>query len=133
MGVGFPSSTLMRQARSKAQAAKLATKKNGDIKMEQMTRRDCQRIRKLISRMAGTRNIRLPIDVDDNDTSAYPHMAGESWHYETRGGNRIHHPNAYAKTGWRNMVYVPGNKHVEVGARWLEHFTGTAFVILIGL
>ena len=31
---------------------------------------------------------------------------GLTFHYETRGGARIHHPSAYRKRGWSNCVYV---------------------------
>jgi hypothetical protein len=34
-----------------------------------------------------------------------PHLVGDSWHYETRGGRWIKYPSAYSKSGWSNMVY----------------------------
>lgn len=56
------------------------------------------------------------VDVDGFDA---PAVAGESWHYETKGGRRIHHPSAYSKNGWSNMVYIGSTKRIEVGRGWL--------------
>ena len=47
-----------------------------------------------------------------------PHSIGESWHYETRTGMRIHHPSAYAKRGWSNMIYCASSRRVIVGELW---------------
>lgn len=51
--------------------------------------------------------------------NAAPAIAGQSYHWETRGGRRVYHPSAYARTGWSNLVYVSSTLCVEVGAEWL--------------
>lgn len=49
-----------------------------------------------------------------------PKLVGESYHYRTRGGRRIHYPNAYSKKGWGNMMYVPSSLCIEVGEQYLK-------------
>ena len=58
-----------------------------------------------------------PVDVIDG--SLPPHLLGDEWHYETRGGQRIHYPSAYAKRGFSNMVYIHSSLRVVVGDQWL--------------
>lgn len=53
------------------------------------------------------------------DGADAPSLRGESFHWETRGGRRVYHPNAYAKRGWSNLVYVCSTYRVEVGREWL--------------
>lgn len=52
------------------------------------------------------------------DGSAAPKRIGQRWHYETKGGRYIYHPNAYAARGWSNMVYCHSTLCVVVGAEW---------------
>lgn len=49
-----------------------------------------------------------------------PYEAGESYHWRTRGGRVVHHPSAYAKSGWSNLVYEHSTIHIEVGIEWLR-------------
>ena len=58
-----------------------------------------------------------PIEVVDGDHA--PKVAGDEWHYETRGGQVIAHPAAYSKSGWSNMVYCSSTRRVTVGREWL--------------
>lgn len=57
------------------------------------------------------------VDVVAGDSA--PQLAGESYYWETRGGRRINHPGAYARSGWSNMSYVSSSLRVEVGSDWL--------------
>lgn len=52
--------------------------------------------------------------------SEEPHIEGMGSHYVTRGGRRIWHPTAYAKTGFGNMIYVASTRRIEVGADWIN-------------
>lgn len=45
-----------------------------------------------------------------------PRIAGESWHYRTRGGTLVHYPSAYARRGWSNLVYHASTLRVEIPA-----------------
>ena len=45
-----------------------------------------------------------------------PYVAGQSCGWETRGGQPIYHPSAYARVGWSSMVYVHSTRRIEVGA-----------------
>jgi hypothetical protein len=58
-----------------------------------------------------------PVKIFSNE-SFEPRWAGESFHYETRGGQRIYYPSAYSKRGWSNMIYCYSTLHIEVGANW---------------
>lgn len=53
------------------------------------------------------------------DGAAAPTLAGEGWHWSTKGGKRIDHPSAYSRKGWGNMVYVASTRRVVVGREWL--------------
>ena len=48
-----------------------------------------------------------------------PRTVGESWHYCTRTGLRIHYPGAYSRRGWSSMVYIASTRRVEVGELWI--------------
>ncbi len=52
------------------------------------------------------------------DGNAAPALKGESWHYTTRSGERIHHPSAYSCKGWSSMCYHPSTIRIEVGREW---------------
>jgi hypothetical protein len=39
-------------------------------------------------------------------------ISADSFHWETKGGRIIHHPSAYAKVGFSNMVYCYAYCHV---------------------
>lgn len=54
------------------------------------------------------------------DGGSEPHIVGNSWRYETLGGQPILYPSAYSAKGWSNMRYVPSDRRVEVGSEWLE-------------
>jgi hypothetical protein len=58
-----------------------------------------------------------PVVVVEGD--AAPRSLGESYYWTTRGGQRISHPNAYARKGRSNMVYRGSTNRTEVGAAWL--------------
>lgn len=51
-----------------------------------------------------------------------PKLVGESWHYETKGGQRMNFPSAYKKKGFSNVRYVASTRRIEVG----ENFGGWA-------
>jgi hypothetical protein len=72
--------------------------------------------RRLVRRIAKCGNERQPVVVVDEDGGKDSvGFTGSSWHYQTRGGNRILHPGAYSRSGWSNMVYVPSSRQLEVG------------------
>lgn len=48
-----------------------------------------------------------------------PKLLGRRGGHFTRGGARIHHPSAYAKCGWSNMVYRCSTLRICVGEKWL--------------
>lgn len=60
----------------------------------------------------------LSVEVIDGNEA--PHLAGDSWHYQTKGGGYIRYPSAYSKLGWSNMVYVNSTKHIEVGREFIK-------------
>ena len=64
----------------------------------------------------GRNNLYVEI-VDGNKP---PHVCGDSWHYETKGGRYIRYPSAYSKSGWSSMVYVNSTKHIKVGKDWIK-------------
>ncbi len=70
-----------------------------------------------------------PVVVVSGDTA--PTATGESWHYETLGGRRIHHPSGYAKKGWSNMRYVSSTLRVEVGEDWVQEMRRPAAVLAV--
>jgi hypothetical protein len=70
-----------------------------------------------------------PVEVVAGDSA--PRYTGESYHYETKGGTRIHHPSAYAKHGWSNMVYRYSTLAIEVGADWLARATAPDYALTI--
>ena len=59
----------------------------------------------------------LPVEIIDGD--APPTVTGERGGHFTRGGQRIHHPSAYGRVGWSNMVYRSSTLAVTVGRTWL--------------
>jgi hypothetical protein len=61
---------------------------------------------------------RTPVELVPGD--APPVVRGEPWHYETRGGRLVHYPNAYARVGWSNLVYVHSTVRLVVGEEWLR-------------
>jgi hypothetical protein len=73
--------------------------------------------RRTVREAADASRPNLPVEVVDGASG--PRECGHSWHYETRGGTRIDHPSAYARTGWSNMVYCHSTRRVEVGREWL--------------
>jgi hypothetical protein len=78
-------------------------------------------LRRIVRRIAGIGRYGwtgIPVEVVDGSNP--PRVAGDYWHYETRGGRRIYHPTAYSKKGWSNMVYVHSTRRVEVGKDWLN-------------
>jgi hypothetical protein len=87
-----------------------------------------------ISNSVGTRSTRKIIaaevseDLRDigcfcfEDGNAAPVLEGsrESYEFRTRGGSVIHHPSAYSKRGWSNMVYHSASWYtVTCGLGWL--------------
>lgn len=59
----------------------------------------------------------VPVIVIDGNLP--PKKLGTSGGHFTRGGRRIHHPGAYARFGWSNMVYHCSDRRIYVGAGWL--------------
>jgi hypothetical protein len=50
-----------------------------------------------------------------------PEYEGNSWHYETKGGTVIRHPNAYRRIAKSaKLVYCPASHQVTVGADWVR-------------
>jgi hypothetical protein len=74
--------------------------------------------RQYINKIAGARF--RTIKLINGDSS--PKKVGQSYHYETKGGRMIDHPNAYKKNGWSNMVYISSSRKVEVGKDWKSDF-----------
>lgn len=52
--------------------------------------------------------------IEESDDVTRPVVRGETYYWRTRGGSRIHHPSAYAKTGFGNMVYESSTLRIEV-------------------
>jgi hypothetical protein len=77
------------------------------------------RLRSVLRGLAGWAGRTMPVVVVDDPEQPEPAAAGDSWHFETRGGRRINHPSAYSKLGWSNMVYCCSDRRVEVDADWL--------------
>lgn len=53
-----------------------------------------------------------PVNISDEATSI--DLVGEPGGWFTKGGTPITYPNAYAKSGWSNMKYIPSTISVEV-------------------
>ena len=66
----------------------------------------------------GSKPTNAYILVEDGDSK--PRWAGNGYGYQTRGGRPIYHPSAYSKIGWSNMVYVPSDRHIIVGRKFLS-------------
>lgn len=82
-----------------------------------------KQIASLCRRLAGCNlhdNVRVEM-IPGDDT---PHITGNVPQYYTRGGRRIHHPSAYSRFGWSNMVYRGSTRAVQVGASWLDSAIG---------
>jgi hypothetical protein len=77
--------------------------------------------KQIARRIAGAHS-NCPIEVKDGNFQ--PYVAGQSYHYETKGGRVIHHPSAYRRFGWSNMAYVASTIHVVVGLQWIEDRVG---------
>jgi len=73
--------------------------------------------RSLARRIAGAHNS-IPVVVVSGTKA--PKLCGESYHYTTKTGLPIYHPNAYSKKGFSSMVYHCSTLRVEVGVRWLD-------------
>ena len=86
------------------------------LRGEDMTLTKLQR--RAIRRSAGERQANIRIEVIPGIALA-PQSVGNRWHYETKGGRMIHHPSAYSKKGFSNMVYVASTRRVIVGADWI--------------
>lgn len=75
----------------------------------------------IVARRAARRAVSAPancrIEVVAGD--AAPTLAGEGWHWSTKGGRRINFPSAYSRKGYSNMVYVASTRRVVVGSEWL--------------
>lgn len=69
------------------------------------------------ARQAVSAHANCRIEVVAGDTA--PRLAGQGWHYQTKGGRRIDHPSAYSRKGWSSMVYVASTRRVVVGSEWL--------------
>ncbi|OGC77190.1 hypothetical protein A2619_01135 [candidate division WWE3 bacterium RIFOXYD1_FULL_39_9] len=63
-------------------------------------------------------NWNCPVKVVEGDIE--PEEKGQGWYYETKSGDYIRHPSAYAKKGFSNMVYCHSTYRVEVGKEWLK-------------
>lgn len=82
-----------------------------------MTTREYRNFSRTVRAEAGASGQSIPIEIQNTD--AAPHIEGESWHYETRGGRHIYHPSAYSRRGWSNMVYYGSTRSIIVGRDWL--------------
>jgi|WetSurMetagenome_2_1015567.scaffolds.fasta_scaffold158417_3 hypothetical protein len=82
--------------------------------MARLTR--IQNIKRVARETCGERS-NLPVDIVYGSDRA-PEVYGHGWHYETRGGQVIHHPSAYSKKGFSNMIYCPSTRHIIVGDQW---------------
>lgn len=80
-----------------------------------------RRVRHIIRCMVRCRNVTEPVVlVDDPRGAESVGFTGESYHWETRGGRRIHHPSAYSRVGWSNVVYVSSTRQLECGREFYE-------------
>lgn len=78
-----------------------------------------RKARALVRRIARCRNNTQSIVlVPDSEGLGSVGFVGDSYHYQTRGGQRIHHPGAYSRRGWGNMVYVSSTRRLECGAEF---------------
>ena len=62
-------------------------------------------------------NTSVPVTVIDG--ALPPKLLGSRGGHFTRGGTRIAHPGAYAKSGWSNMVYRCATRRIVVGDKWV--------------
>ena len=77
--------------------------------------------KRVIRAAAGARP-HVPVVVVVPGSDAAPTLEGERWHFTTRSGRLILHPQAYSRRGWSNMFYSPSTLRVEVGDQWVaEH------------
>jgi len=78
--------------------------------------------RTIIRNIYGCHNS-VPVEIDSANPYAWPEYHGEPGGHFTRGGTPIAHPNAYAKSGWSNMVYRCSTERITVGSQvyaWIE-------------
>lgn len=75
----------------------------------------------IIARRAARQAANAPANcrIEVVDGAAAPTLAGQGWHWQTKGGRRINYPSAYSKKGYSNMVYVASTRRVVVGREWL--------------
>ena len=73
--------------------------------------------RKMIRSAAKASGTPWPIVVVEGDGA--PKVAGGSFHWTTKTGQPIYHPNAYSKVGQSSMVYHHSTLRIEVGRDWL--------------
>lgn len=67
---------------------------------------------------AGTKWTGMPVEFDIDDETDFAGVAGESWHYVNKSGDRICHPSAY-RAAYGKPIYVPSTLVVVVGPRWI--------------
>lgn len=75
-------------------------------------------IKRAIRKLAGYPKSSIFVDIEDG--ARQPQLVGQSFHYETRGGNMIYYPSAYSKKGFSNMVYVPSTRRISVGIDFIS-------------
>ena len=79
------------------------------------------KLRSKIRQAFGVANQCVPIRIGDAVT-----LTGEDGGHFTRGGERIRHPNGYAKNGWSNMVYRTDTRVITITTHWLSIFIRSA-------
>jgi len=78
-----------------------------------------RKIRAAIRRGAFATGSTCPIFIEPGDNP--PEFRGEGFRWETRGGQPVKYPKAYAKKGWSNLVYKNSTRRISVGETWLLH------------
>lgn len=76
----------------------------------------------IVARRAARQAVSAPANsrIEVIEGAAAPTLAGQGWHWRTKGGKRIDHPSAYSRKGWSSMVYVASTRRVVVGREWLS-------------
>lgn len=86
--------------------------------------------KKLCSIMNFKKNaFKLPFELNENCEK--PTIKGDFGGYFNRRGERINHPNAYAKVGWSNMFYRESTRRIEVSTKWLEEHDCKDLLLLL--
>lgn len=49
-----------------------------------------------------------------------PKQVGSGFHYENKGGDIVHHPNAYRRA-WGKPIYIPSTLRIEVGEVYIAY------------